>query len=216
MSHEHHHHHHHQPTRLNTSFKVAIILNFVFVAVEFVSGYFTDSVGLMSDAGHNLSDVLSLAIAWVGVLVHNRRATLVASYVNTFLLLVAVAVILAESIGKLFHPEAVNGVAMIVVAAVGVVVNLVTTLMLHSNDADINVRGAFLHMLADTLVSVGVVVSGVVILRTGWYIIDPIVGLCVGVIILVMTIGYLRDVVHETKASKKSVVNEIEPDVASN
>ena len=204
MAHAHGHHHHSlSEASIGTTFRVAIVLNLVFVAVEFVSGFLAGSVGLMSDAGHNLSDVLSLVVAWIAVAVGTHKAALTASWVNSVLLVVAVAVILGESIRKLFVPDPVDGRAMIVVAAVGVVVNLVTTLLLHRSDGDINVRGAFLHMLADTLVSVGVVISGIVILHTGWYIIDPIVGLAVGIVILVMTIHYIGEVVHEQRSQKK-------------
>ena len=190
----------HEPASLGKVFRWVVILNLVFVIVEFVFGFFAESVGLMSDAGHNLSDVLSLVVAWVAVIVGSRRASLTASWINSVLLLLAVGVILFESVRKLFAPEPVDGLTMIVVAAIGVVVNLATTLLLHRSDGDINVRGAFLHMLADTLVSVGVVLSGLVILRTNLYIIDPIVGLVVGIIILVMTIRYIREVVAEYRS----------------
>lgn len=196
MAHD-HHHHTHQPTSLGKAFRIAVILNLIFVVVEFTFGFIADSVGLMSDAGHNLSDVVSLVVAWVAVIVGTRKASLTASWINSVLLVLAVAVILYESVKKLFVPEPVDGLMMIIVAAVGVFVNLVTTLLLHRDDGDINVHGAFLHMLADTLVSVGVVVSGIIILRTDLYIIDPIIGLVVGIIILVMTIRYIRDVVAE-------------------
>ena len=115
------------------------------------------------------------------------------------MLILAVGIILFESVRKLFVPEPVDGLTMIVVAAVGVVVNLATTFFLHREDGDVNVHGAFLHMLADTLVSMGVVISGIVILRTQLYIIDPIVGLFVGIIILVMTIRYIREVKAEQR-----------------
>lgn len=196
MAHTHHHHTHTvpQPTSLTQTFRWAVILNLAFVVVEFTFGFLADSVGLMSDAGHNLSDVLSLVVAWVAVMVGTQRASLRASWINSVLLLLAVGIILYESIRKLFVPEPVDGITMIVVAAVGVVVNLATTLLLHRDDGDINVQGAFLHMLADTLVSVGVVISGIVILYTDLYIVDPIVGLVVGILILVMTIRYIREV----------------------
>lgn len=202
-SHVHGHHHHHGAHTVNTVFKVAIVLNMAFVAVEFVAGFMADSVGLMSDAGHNLSDVLSLAVAWVAVLASSRKATVVASAINSALLLAAVAVIIGESIGKLVHPQEVDGTTMMVVAAIGVAVNLTTALMLHrKDDGDLNVRGAFLHMVADTLVSVGVVVSGWVIVHTGWHLIDPVVGLVVGIVVLVMTVDYIMDVIAASRRDR--------------
>lgn len=200
----HDHHHIHKPESLGKTFRLAVILNLAFVVVEFSFGFIADSVGLMSDAGHNLSDVLSLVVAWVAVIVGSRRASITASWINSVLLFLAVGIILFESIRKLFVPEPVDGLVMIVVAAVGVVVNLVTTLLLHRDDGDINVRGAFLHMLADTLVSVGVVISGLVILRYHLYIIDPIVGLVVGIIILVMTIRYIREIIAQQRLTTES------------
>lgn len=195
----HNHRHTHKPVSMRTTFRLAVIMNLVFVIVEFTFGFIVDSVGLMSDAGHNLSDVLSLAVAWLAFIVGTRRASLMASWINSTMLILAVGIILFESVRKLFVPEPVDGLTMIVVAAVGVVVNLATTFFLHREDGDVNVHGAFLHMLADTLVSVGVVISGIVILRTQLYIIDPIVGLFVGIIILVMTIRYIREVKAEQR-----------------
>ena len=202
LHHSHHHHLHHDSAvqTVGKVFKISIVLNLAFVAVEFVAGFLSDSVGLMSDAGHNLSDVLSLVIAWVAVVADRRKTTLAASCVNSALLLLAVGVIFVESIGKLISPEPADGKAMIVVAAIGVAVNLITTLLLRQkDDGNLNVRGAFLHMLADTLVSVGVVVAGIVILRTDCYIIDPLIGLAVGTIVLVMTVGYIREIIREAK-----------------
>lgn len=194
------HHHHHEPATLNHTFKVCIVINLLFVVVEFLSGWRASSVSLMSDAAHNLSDVVSLAVAWIAVIVGSRKAMLTASYANSALLLAAVAVILSESVGKLVHPQPVDEGMMIVVASIGIVVNLITALLLNRRDADVNVRGAYLHMLADTLVSVGVVVSGLVIRSTGWLRMDAVVGLVIGLVVLVMTIDYLGDVRRECQA----------------
>ena len=202
-----HEHHHHDLQTVTSVFKISILLNLAFVLVEFMAGLWADSVGLMSDAGHNLSDVASLVIAWVAFSMHSEKATLTASYINIALLLAAVAVIFIESISKIFHPGIVRGWIMIAVAGIGVVVNMVTTLLLNrEKKGDINIRGAFLHMLADTLVSVGVVVSGIVIIRTGLYVLDAVIGLVVGIIILLMTIHYLRDVIQATKKCRSCQV----------
>ncbi|MBR1630580.1 MAG: cation transporter [Paludibacteraceae bacterium] len=208
MSHNHNHnhssgehHHHHVPElhSLSTVFIVSIVLNLLFVCVEAGVGLWEGSLGLLSDAGHNLSDVFSLLLALVAfqlAKVHaNKRytygykkSTILISLLNAVILLVAVGAIVAESIHKFSHPTAVDGAAISWTAGVGILVNGLTAwLLLKSGGEDLNVRGAFLHMAADTLVSVGVVVSGVVILLTGWVLIDPIVSLLIAVIILVST-----------------------------
>lgn len=199
--HAHHHHHEyvHSLESLNTVFIVAIVLNLSFVAVEAGVGFTQNSLGLLSDAGHNLGDVFSLLLALIAFKLakigHTRhftygykKSTVLISLLNAIILLVAVGAIVIESIHKFASPEAVNGAAVSWTAGVGIVVNGLTAWMLMKNQKhDINVRGAFLHMAADTLVSVGVVISGVVISVTGLYVIDPVISLCIAVIILVST-----------------------------
>lgn len=198
-------HHHHEITSLNKAFIIGITLNIIFVAAEFLAGFWFNSLGLLSDAGHNLGDVASLVLAMLAfrlAKVHPtsrytygyKKSTVLVSLLNAVILLVAVGVIIAESVGKLFHPRPVEGEAIAWVAGIGVVINAVTAwLFMKDKDKDLNVKGAYLHMAADTLVSVGVVVSGIVITYTGWYIIDPIIGLLIAVIIVVSTWGLLRD-----------------------
>ncbi|WP_295732260.1 cation diffusion facilitator family transporter [uncultured Muribaculum sp.] len=209
-THSHSHHHTHAlgidtSGRLKRAFKLGIWLNALYVALEVVFGFITNSMGLLSDAGHNLSDILSLAIALIALRVSRnkptahftygfRRATVNASVVNSIILYVAVALILFESIRKLVHPVAVDGDTVAWVAAVGVLVNGVTAwLFMKDSHGDLNVRGAFLHMAADTLVSIGVVVSGIVIACTGWTLIDPIVGIVIAIVIAVGSYGMLRE-----------------------
>lgn len=205
-----HHHAHGQVhrlhlTSLNRAFLIGIGLNLLFVGAEFLAGFWYNSLSLLSDAGHNLSDVVSLVLAMVAfrlAKVHPtvrytygyKKSTVLASLLNAFILLVAVGVILAESINKLIHPRPVEGEAIAWVAGIGVVVNTVTAwLFIKDKDKDLNVKGAFLHMAADALVSVGVVIAGVVISYTGWYIIDPIIGLLIAAIIVYSTWGLLHD-----------------------
>ena len=195
----HNHSHHVDAAALSRAFVVGIVLNVLFVAVEFVAGILVDSVGLMSDAGHNLSDVASLVLAMAALKLSQRRgtrnytygykkSTVLISLVNAVILLVAVGFILAESIDKLFNPQPVEGLTVIWVASAGIVVNAATALLfMKGGRHDLNVRGAFLHMAADALVSVGVVVSGVVIMLTGWWIVDSIVGILIAGVILVST-----------------------------
>ena len=204
-SHEHHHEHVHELTSLNKSFIIGITLNILFVLVEFGIGFYYDSLGLLSDAGHNLGDVASLVLAMLAfrlAKVHPnsrytygyKKSTVLVSLLNAVILLVAVGIIITESIEKLFHPVPVEGAAIAWTAGVGVVINAVTAwLFMKDKEKDLNVKGAYLHMAADALVSVGVLVAGIVISRTGWYIIDPIIGLIVAVVILISTWNLLHD-----------------------
>lgn len=207
MGHEHSHlhGHNHTITSLNKAFIVGIVLNLVFVLVEFGAGFYFDSLALLSDAGHNLSDVVSLVLALLAfrlakVKANSRytygykKSTVLVSLLNAVILLVAVGGILVESINKLQHPEEVPGGAIAWVAGVGVVINAFTAfLFMKDKEKDLNVKGAYLHMAADTLVSVGVLVAGLIIRQTGWYIIDPIIGIIIAIVILISTWDLLHD-----------------------
>lgn len=188
---------------LNAAFIIGICLNAAYVVIEAACGFYYRSMGLLSDAGHNLSDVASLVIAMVAFRLMSRKPdsghtygykkfSVQASFINALLLYAAVGAILAESVGKLFHPEQVDGDAIAWVAAAGVVVNGVTAwLFVRDKSRDLNVKGAFMHMAADTLVSVGVVVSGIVIHYTGWYVLDPVIGIAIALVIAWSTRGLL-------------------------
>lgn len=200
-----HHHHEAEISNLNTAFKLGIVLNSIYIVVEAAFGFYYNSMGLLSDAGHNLSDVATLIIAMIAFKMAQRPATerytygfhkmtIQASLVNAVLLLIAVGAILVESISKLIHPQAVDGDVIAWVAGVGVIINGVTAwLFIRDKDRDLNIKGAFLHMAADALVSVGVVISGIIIHFTGWYIIDPIIGICIAVVIGLSTKSLLRE-----------------------
>lgn len=204
---EQHEHHHeiNQQNYLNKAFIFGIILNSVFVVAEFIAGIAVNSVGLLSDAGHNLSDVASLALAMFAFHIARKassskftygykKGTILVSLINAVVLMVAVAFIIIGSIKKFADPQPVNGGVVSWVAAIGVVVNGVTAwLFMKDKDKDLNVKGAYLHMAADALVSIGVVVSGIVISKTGWNFIDPIVGLAISCIIIYSTWSLLRD-----------------------
>ena len=205
MEQHHHDHHHHEITSLNKAFIIGITLNLAFVVAEFAAGFWYNSLGLLSDAGHNLGDVASLVLAMLAfrlAKVHPtasytygyKKSTVLVSLLNAVILLVAVGIIIAESITKLLHPRPVEGDAIAWVAGIGVVINAVTAwLFMKDKDKDLNVKGAYLHMAADALVSVGVVISGIVIAHTGWYIIDPVIGLVIALVIIYSTWGLLRD-----------------------
>ena len=205
MEPHHHHEHNHQLISLNKAFIIGITLNIAFVIVEFGVGFYYNSLGLLSDAGHNLGDVASLVLAMLAFRLQKvhpnsrytygyKKSTILVSLLNAVILLVAVGIIIAESIDKLFHPVSVDGSAIAWTAGVGVVINALTAwLFMKDKDKDLNVKGAYLHMAADALVSVGVVASGIIITYTGWSIIDTIIGLGSAVVIIVSTWGLLHD-----------------------
>lgn len=203
---EHHHHHHAAPTQsLNGIFILSIILNGLFVLIEAGVGLWQDSLSLLSDAGHNLSDVFSLLLVLIAFRLAKvqrnerytygyRKSTILISLLNAVILLVAVGAIVIESIHKFSEPTEVNGIAVSWTAGVGILINGATALLLmRGQKSDLNVRGAFLHMAADTLVSIGVVFSGILIYYTGWTVVDPIVSLIIAAVILVSTWELLSD-----------------------
>ena len=207
MSREHSHQHSHaiNAESLNKAFIIGIVLNLAFVVIEFAAGFWFDSLALLSDAGHNLSDVVSLVLALLAFRLAKvkanerytygyKKSTILVSLLNAVILLVAVGAIVIESIHKLSNPAVVPGGAIAWVAGVGVLINAFTAfLFMKDKEKDLNVKGAYLHMAADALVSVGVLVAGIVISRTDWYIIDPIIGLIVAVVILISTWNLLHD-----------------------
>ena len=224
-AHEHHHHHHHaaavESASLRRIYWISIALNLAFVGVEAGVGLWKGSLGLLSDAGHNLSDVFSLVLALIAFRLAAtrgnkhftygyRKGSILISLLNAVILLVAVGAILLESIHKLRHPAPIDGGAIAWTAAAGIVVNGLTAfLLMKHRKGDINTRGAFLHMAADTLVSVGVVVSGIVISLTGWSFIDPVIGIIVAIIILVGTWDLLSE---SLRMSLDAVPERVDPD----
>jgi cobalt-zinc-cadmium efflux system protein len=210
--HAHGHHHHAPPDGFDRAFALGAALNATFVAAEFGFGFAAHSIALVADAAHNLGDVLGLLLAWGAAALGRRRptdlrtygfgrTTILASLTNAVVLLVSVGAIGVEAVRRLFEAgapgagalEAVGGRTVMLVAAAGIAVNGVTALLFaRGRHGDLNVRGAFLHMAADAAVSAGVVVSGLVILLTGWAWLDPAVSLAIALLILVSTWGLLR------------------------
>lgn len=208
-SHAGHGHAHGPPPtgRLDLRFVLAIGANLAFVVVELYYGWLANSVSLLADAGHNFGDVVGLAAAWTAVWLTRRppapdftyglkRSSVLSALANAVLLLVACGAIAWEAVGRFAAPPPVIGTTMAVVAAVGIAVNLSAAWLLNTGHGDINMRGAFLHMLADAAVSAGVVVSGVLITLTGWRWLDPVVSLAIVVVIVIGTWGLLRDSVR--------------------
>lgn len=201
-------HHHHHSANYGRAFAIGITLNVVFVLVEVFYGLQADSLALLSDAGHNLSDVLGLLIAWGGYYLARLRpnqkhtyglgrATILAALFNALILLVAIGGIAWEAIARFSHPVPIQGGIVMWVAGIGVVINGITAwLFMSGNKDDLNLRGAFLHMTADALVSLGVVIAGAVFLLTGWTWLDPAISLAIAVVILLGTWGLLRQSLH--------------------
>ena len=205
MAHNHPHDHSHAPKNFDRAFTIGIALNVGFVVIEVVFGLFANSLALLADAGHNLSDVLSLLFAWgASVLVRKlptqrhtyglRRTSILAALINALVLLVAVGAIAWEAILRFGHPEAVASDTVIWVASVGIVINGFTAwLFMSGQKQDMNIRGAYLHMMADAAVSFGVVLAAITIKFTGWLWLDPFMSLVVAVIIGIGTWGLLRE-----------------------
>ena len=203
-SHSHDHGHTHGAASFGRAFVIGIALNLGFVIVETVFGFAANSMALLADAGHNLSDVLGLVVAWAGGALAQRsssprftygfkKASILAALVNSLFLLIAVGAIGAEAIRRLVHPSQTEGGVVMIVAAIGIIVNGLTALLFARGTHDINIRGAFLHMAADAIVSVGVVFSGLIILWTGQEWVDPVMSLAVAVVILWGSVGLLRE-----------------------
>lgn len=199
------HSHAHAPASFDRAFAIGVALNVGFVAIEATYGVIANSLALLADAGHNLSDVAGLLLAWGAVWLGRRaptakrtygfgRTSILAALANAVLLLVAIGAIAWEAIRRFEAPQPVEGGTVMVVAAIGIVVNTATALMfMRGRKGDINIRGAFLHMAADAGVSAGVVVAGLVITMTGWLWLDPVVSLLIVVVIALGTWGLLKD-----------------------
>lgn len=208
MSEAPHNNHNHAPAAFDRAFAIGIALNLGFVGVEAWFGWKVNSLALLAAAGHNLSDVAGLVLAWGGVLAGRlrpdtrhtygwQRASVLAAFLNAMLLLVAMGSLAWEAAHRLASPKPIEGVTIMVVAAVGIVVNTATTLLfMRGRKNDLNIRGAFLHMVADALVSAGVVVAGGLALWLGWSWIDPVMSLAIAAVIVVATWSLFRQSLH--------------------
>jgi cobalt-zinc-cadmium efflux system protein len=201
-------HHHHSVTDYGWAFAIGVSLNLCFVVVEAAFGWWADSLALLADAGHNLSDVLGLVMAWAGYALAKlppsprrtygwRSSTILAALFNSMLLMVAVGGVAWEAVERLNEPSAVVAPVVIVVALIGVVINTATAvLFMRGRHRDLNLRGAYLHMAADALLSLGVVVAGLIIAWTSWNWIDPVTSLVIAAAIFVGTWGLLKESLH--------------------
>lgn len=202
-AHEHHHHHHHGAT-YNKAFFIAIIANGLFVILQLIYAYIARSTSLLADAFHNFGDVLSLVLAWVATGLMKRKPTQRATYgmkktsilaalVNGIVLVFTCGIIAAEALSQLIAPTDIQALSVMIVASIGILVNGTTALLFLRGTDDLNIRGAYLHLLYDALISVGVVVSAVIIYYTHWFWLDPVVGLLIAAVILKGTWSLFAD-----------------------
>jgi cobalt-zinc-cadmium efflux system protein len=211
MNHDHDHDHHHAPANFNQAFAIGIALNLAFVGIEAFYGWQINSLALLADAGHNLSDVAGLVLAWGGALAGKlrpsarntygwKRGSILAAFANALLLLVVMGALVWEAFGRLMSPEPLQGaqgLTMMAVAGVGIVINTATALLfMRGGEHDLNIRGAFLHMAADALVSLGVVIAGALTLWQGWLWLDPVVSLVIAAVIVLGTWSLFRQSLH--------------------
>ncbi|GEK74935.1 cobalt transporter [Pseudoalteromonas atlantica] len=214
MSHDHSHHISHY----NRAFAIGVLLNLIFVVIEAGYGFFANSLALLADAGHNLSDVVSLLLAWgANVLASKaatdkrtfgyKKSTVLASLMSSVLLMAALASIAWHAIERFENPQPVTGMTVIVVSLIGVVINTLTALLfVQGQKHDLNIRGAFLYMAADAAVSLGVVIAGIVILFKNWQWVDPVVSLSIVVIVFIGTWGLFKDSLnYATDAVPKNI-----------
>ncbi|MDZ7797259.1 MAG: cation diffusion facilitator family transporter [Candidatus Marinimicrobia bacterium] len=203
--HQHHEHAHSPAGNISRAFYIGIILNTLFMAAEFVIGYYNNSLALIADAGHNFSDVISLFISLIGLRLAYKaitrtftygykKASILASLINAVLLVVVVIYIFKEGIERLNSPPQIPGNIIMITAGIGVLINTISAFLFYKGQKeDINIKAAFIHLLVDALVSVGVVVSGLIIMLTGWHIVDTVISFIIGGVILVTTWGLLKE-----------------------
>jgi cobalt-zinc-cadmium efflux system protein len=225
MTHDHDHSHSHEPPGNNAAFAIGVVLNLGFVVVEVLYGLSAHSLALISDAGHNLSDVFCLLLAWGALQLTKaaptkrrtygwRRSSILAALINAVILLGVVGGITVEAIRRFAHPEEVAGGTVMAVAAIGIVINTISALLfMAGRKQDLNLKGAFLHMAGDAVVSLGVVIAAFAIRMTGWHWLDPAVSLAIGVVIVWGTWGLLRESIN---LSMDAVPEGIEPNAVEN
>ncbi len=209
MAHHHdHHHHHHGPvalTNVNTAFVVGIALNFLFVIIEVVVGLYVHSLSLLSDAGHNLADVGTLALSLLAFRLVKvkpteqytygyRKTSVIVALFNGMMLMVSIGAIIYEAVHRFFNPEPLPGGIIALVAGAGIIINSFTALLFfRDKDKDMNIKSAYLHLLSDALVSLALVIGGIIIIYTGWFWVDSALSILVAVVIFFSTWGLLRD-----------------------
>jgi len=208
LGHDHSHHHHDHSaalTNVNAAFIIGIILNFLFVLIEVIVGFSIHSLSLLSDAGHNLADVGALALSLLAFKLLKvksteqytygyRKTSIIVSLFNAMLLLVSIGAIVYEAILRFMHPQPMPGTIIAIVAGIGIAINSVTALLFFRNkDSDLNIKGAYLHLMSDAVVSLGIVIGGIIIYYTHWYILDSIISITIAVVILLSTWRLMKE-----------------------
>ena len=205
-SHTHHHHDHSVVlSNVNTAFIIGISLNFLFVVIEVITGLFIHSLSLLSDAGHNFADVIALALSLLAFRLLKvksnaqftygyRKTSILVALFNAMVLLVSIGAIIYEAIHRFLNPEPLPGFTISIVAGIGILINTVTALLfLRDKDKDINIKSAYLHLMMDAVVSIGLVIGGIVIYYTQWFWIDSVLSIVIAVVILFSTWRLLKD-----------------------
>ncbi|MES2331666.1 MAG: cation diffusion facilitator family transporter [Bacteroidota bacterium] len=207
MEHDHSHHHHHGPvtlTHVNTAFVVGIVLNLLFVIFEVCAGLYAHSLSLLSDAGHNLADVGSLALSLLAFRLLKvksneqytygyRKTSILVALFNAMILLLSIGAIIYEALHRFLNPEPIPGTTISIVAGVGIAVNTITALLfLRDKEKDLNIKSAYLHLMSDAIVSLGIVIGGIIIYYTQWFWIDSVLSLVIALVILFTTWGLLK------------------------
>ena len=207
MAHNHDHHHDHSPklTNVNRAFIIGIVLNSLFVVIEVIVGFYSNSLALISDAGHNLGDVAGLLLALLAFRMSKSKAnnqytygygksTILAALLNAIILLITIGGIGIEAIQRLLHPEPIQGKTVAIVAAIGIFINGITALQFFKDkEKDINIKGAYLHLATDALISFGVVIAGIVMSFTSWFWLDSVISLVIMIVVLISTWQLLKD-----------------------
>ena len=200
-----HSHSHDAPKNITKAFVVGLILNAAFVVIEAIAGLYTNSLSLLADAGHNLSDVASLALVLFANNLAKKKAnekysfgyqqsTVLVALINGGILLFALGAVAYEAIIRITHPHPIEGGIVAIIASVGIVINSISALMfLKDKDKDLNIKGAYLHMASDALISMGVVIAGIIIIYTGWFWLDSVVSLGLVVVVVIGTWGLLKE-----------------------
>lgn len=192
------------PNVSNFAFIIAILLNFIYTIFQVIFALIANSSSLLADAGHNLSDVLSLLFAWLGNIMSKKKSTtrftygykrtsILTALINALILFIASGAIAFEAIDKFIHPAPVEAIDVIVVAAIGILVNLLSALFFMKGKKDLNIKAAFLHLMFDALVSLGVVIGGIIMFFTHWYWLDPVISLVITVVIIIGTWNLLKE-----------------------
>lgn len=220
MGHEHHHHSHSfNESNVNRAFLIGMLLNAVYIIIEFAAGFYYNSLSLLSDAGHNLSDVASLGLSLIAFKLAKKKSkanytygyskgTILASLTNAVILLIAVGSIGWEAILRFIHPTPTNGISISIVAGIGIGINLLSAfLFLKEKDKDLNIKGAYLHLMVDAMVSVGVVVAGILIYFTSWLWLDPLISVIIMIVVLSSTWSLLKESLRLTLDGAPQSVN---------